>query len=111
MFHDRGCHGYNRAMSGPGRKPGAVFWATVMVVAGLLYPLSFGPACWITSRAHFGRTTMPIAYCPVLWAMSLDGRIRRGFDEYARFGTPAKDNWQWINWSSSGWAWESRPGP
>jgi hypothetical protein len=29
------------------KKPGVAFWATVVVtVALILYPLSFGPACW-----------------------------------------------------------------
>jgi hypothetical protein len=33
------------------KKPGLAFWATVVVVVVLVaYPLSFGPACWITSR-------------------------------------------------------------
>jgi hypothetical protein len=32
-------------------KHGVAFWATVVVVAALLYPISFGPACWITSRS------------------------------------------------------------
>src|SRR5262245_29364126 len=34
-------------------KPGVAFWATVVVVVVLVaYPLSFGPACWITSRVY-----------------------------------------------------------
>jgi hypothetical protein len=33
------------------KKPGVAFWATVLVVVALVaYPLSFGPACWVTSR-------------------------------------------------------------
>jgi hypothetical protein len=29
------------------KQPGVAFWATVVVVVGLMaYPLSFGPACW-----------------------------------------------------------------
>jgi len=33
------------------KKPGVAFWATVVVVVVLLaYPLSFGPACWLTSQ-------------------------------------------------------------
>ena len=33
------------------KKSGAAFVATVVLVAVLAYPLSFGPACWIESRA------------------------------------------------------------
>jgi hypothetical protein len=40
------------------KKPGVAFWATVVVVVVLVaYPLSFGPACWITSRLN--RWMMP----------------------------------------------------
>jgi hypothetical protein len=30
------------------KKPGVAFWATVVVVVALAYPLSFGPAVWAT---------------------------------------------------------------
>jgi hypothetical protein len=37
------------------KKPGVAFRATAVVVAILvLYPLSFGPACWISSRLNLG---------------------------------------------------------
>ena len=33
------------------KKPGLAFWATVVVVLALVvYPLSFGPACWTAVR-------------------------------------------------------------
>ena len=35
------------------KKSGVAFWAAVVLVVLLVgYPLSFGPACWITSRAE-----------------------------------------------------------
>jgi hypothetical protein len=34
------------------KKTGVAFWATVVLVAVLAYPLSFGPACWIASRTE-----------------------------------------------------------
>jgi len=38
------------------RKPGVVFWATVVVVVGLAaYPVSVGPAFWLASRDTSGR--------------------------------------------------------
>jgi len=54
-----------------GKKPGVAFWATMVVVFGLLaYPLSWGPACWILWRTG----TPPWAvqcyqriYGPLLW--------------------------------------------
>ena len=48
------------------KKSGLAFWATVVVVVGLvLYPLSFGPACWITSRTDFGWRAVPTLYYPL----------------------------------------------
>jgi hypothetical protein len=32
------------------RKPRIGFWATVAFSIALLYPLSFGPACWLAAR-------------------------------------------------------------
>src|SRR5262245_35345099 len=33
------------------KKPGVAFWTAVVVFAALVaYPLSFGPACWLTSQ-------------------------------------------------------------
>ena len=37
-------------MSERQKKPGVVFWASVVVVAVLAYPISFGPACWMAAR-------------------------------------------------------------
>src|SRR5689334_11661117 len=35
------------------KHPSVAFWATVVVVLVLVgYPLSFGPACWISSRSR-----------------------------------------------------------
>jgi hypothetical protein len=35
------------------KKPGVAFWATVVVVVVLVaYPLSLGPACWLTAYSH-----------------------------------------------------------
>jgi hypothetical protein len=36
------------------KKPDVAFWVTVVVVVVLALPISFGPACWITSRMNFG---------------------------------------------------------
>jgi hypothetical protein len=33
-----------------GKKSGFAFWAVVAVFGVLLYPISFGPACWFTAR-------------------------------------------------------------
>ncbi len=56
----------------PDRKtPGVAFWATVVVVVVLVvYPLSFGPACWLATRGasdSHGRTAVLYGYYPILW--------------------------------------------
>jgi hypothetical protein len=49
------------------KKPGVAFWATVVVVVGMVaYPLGFGPACWITSRLRFGNSAVSVVYQPLL---------------------------------------------
>src|SRR5262245_21634709 len=95
------------------KKPGVAFWATVVVVVVLVaYPLSFGPACWITSRTGLALGTVAIIYRPFIWAMSgplypehrrmmagLHGGLvyiypPEGWIEgYARLGAPA--GWRW----------------
>jgi hypothetical protein len=54
------------------KKPGVAFWATVgLVVVLVAYPLSFGPACWLTSQSADGDYTARdcawgmIAYWPL----------------------------------------------
>jgi hypothetical protein len=42
---------WRRIMTTDRKKPGVAFWATVaLVVVLVVYPLSFGPACWLDSR-------------------------------------------------------------
>ena len=68
------------------RHPSAAFWITVALFAVLVaYPLSFGPACWITSRTGFGSRFLPNAYRPILWLMSIDER-RESLSKPAGYG-------------------------
>jgi hypothetical protein len=49
------------------KKPTAGFWiAVALLVALVAYPISFGPACWITSRADRGQNLLPVMYWPIL---------------------------------------------
>ncbi len=47
------------------RKPGVAFWTSVTAALLLAYPLSFGPACWMTSRLGAGARFIPIVYRPM----------------------------------------------
>jgi hypothetical protein len=81
------------------KKPGVAFWATVVVVVVLLYPISFGPACWITSRTTSAARWLPGFYWPILWGMAKNGGVYRPLNGYAEFG--AAENWHWVDVSDS----------
>jgi|SRR6516165_7911756 hypothetical protein len=80
-------------------KPGVAFWATVVVVVALLYPISFGPACWITSRMNFGASAVPIFYRPAIWSMAHDTGVAKAITSYSELGA-AKD-WHWVGFGDS----------
>ncbi len=81
-------------MSDERKKPGAALWASVVVVVALLaYPLSFGPACWITSRTNFGASAIASAFWPMTVASSRFERVGRALNWYARLG--AANGWNW----------------
>jgi len=75
------------------------FWATVVVVVVLVYFLSFGPACWIVTRANGERRAdrcLTAAYWPILQARHRGpDLLARGLDWYACVGTP--NGWIWLN--------------
>src|SRR5579872_4382999 len=81
-------------MSEERKKPGVGFWVTVALVALLLgYSLSWGPACWITSRTGVGVSKLPVVYRPMTWAMSTNEGTRKALDWYAQIG--ASNGWSW----------------
>ncbi|HEY3966253.1 MAG TPA: hypothetical protein VGM05_16960 [Planctomycetaceae bacterium] len=70
-----------------------------MIAASLLpvfYVASFGPACWLTSRANVGTSAIPVLYRPLTWVMSpkRDATFTRMSSWYAQIGAPA--NWEWF---------------
>ncbi len=102
-------------MSEDRKKPGVAFWTTVVVVVLLIgYPLSFGPACWVTSRTNVGAALLPEIYCPMTWAMSRHHRIHRVLDSYARLGSAPYWRWDHFEWPMMvpEWYWSRfPPGP
>jgi hypothetical protein len=78
------------------KKPSAAFWTTVVVILlPLLYVLSFGPACWITSRTERGGALMPVIYRPITWRLSGPQPVRDAIHWYASIG--AAPYWRWQN--------------
>ncbi len=96
-------------------KPSTGFWiAVALVVVLAAYPLSFGPACWITSRAEHGAELVPIVYRPVTWGLSVGSTsvLDRVILWYARIGAARGWSWQVVLNDRSmelGWEWVSLP--
>src|SRR4051812_6264463 len=78
------------------KKPGVAFWATVvMVVALMAYPLSVGPACWISSRMGGGECNfVSRLYAPVFSACR---RCPKSIMKFARWYSEvgAEASWKW----------------
>jgi hypothetical protein len=63
------------------------FWITATLAGLLLYPLSFGPACWFGERNGIGTAAIATAYCPIIWlASSNKGPAARAILWYAKIG-------------------------
>ena len=76
-----GHHGYNPPMDREHKMPGEAFWTVVIVVVALAYPISFGPACWLTDRgfvdsADSGRLDRPILQVCVRDSGRLSAAVR-----------------------------------
>jgi len=95
------------------KKPAVAFWTTAMVLALLVgYLLSFGPACWCTSRLNAGASAMSVIYRPLTWVMLPDSSHlpTRFIIGYAKIGAP--EDWQWgavidVKGQCIGWLWRS----
>jgi hypothetical protein len=78
-----------------GWKPGRRFYAIVFLAAPLVYPVSFGPACWISSRSG-GTKIVAFVYQPILETCVTPRKsiVKDVALWYARIGAARK--WQWI---------------
>jgi hypothetical protein len=67
------------------KKPTAGFWITVALVAVLvLYPLSFGPACWLARREMLEIPAVAHLYGPIVeYAFAGPKLIRRVIGWYS----------------------------
>ena len=93
-------------MTSDRKHPSVAFWISVAFVAVLVgYPLSFGPACWITSRTNVGAFAIPFVYRPIMSGLSDDDES--GADDavrsYAKFG--AAKGWTWWPRGYGEWEW------
>ncbi|MGE5194177.1 MAG: hypothetical protein ACM3U2_16900 [Deltaproteobacteria bacterium] len=94
------------------KKTGAAFWTSVVVA--IVYLLSIGPACWLTSRLNADAELVPIVYRPItLFFVGSDHRVSMAgaaIRSYSSIGAspgwgwwraPAdRDVWEWsCSWS------------
>jgi hypothetical protein len=71
------------------KKPGMAFWATIVVVVVLVaYPLSLGPAVWLTARGYFNESAVQSYYLPILWSASQAEPLENGVTWWGTLGVP-----------------------
>jgi len=85
--------------------PSAGFWITVALLVVLVgYPLSFGPACWISSRTNSGARSVQLIYGPICTALShvpilFSSAVRQYVNVLAAnnwsLGIGGDDQWTW----------------
>lgn len=84
------------------RKPAAGFWITVALVAVLVgYPLSFGPACWITSRVGIGNPFL--IYRPLLSPARRWNKVNTALTCYANLGSARAGYWNLDKYGQFSW--------
>jgi hypothetical protein len=100
------------------KKPGVAFWATVVVVTLLVYPLSVGPSCWISSRwGRWGNGTVVSKVYEPLANVAFaddDGLLAKIFHWYSMLladsryewvpviGPREEEHWLWIDSEHNG---------
>jgi hypothetical protein len=90
------------------KKPGVAFWASVVLVAVLAYPLSYGPVMWITVRSRgriLGLHVFFTLYEPIRLASKFSRSFGSVMDSYAKVGLPAGVS---FTVSRGGWAFRAR---
>ena len=84
------------------KKPGVAFWASVVVVVGLIgYPLSFGPWCWIASRTAAHVCDVPRFYRPITFFAESSTAASTVIEWYAN--ALAADEWELYD-DGDGWS-------
>lgn len=80
-------------------------WTAAGVGLVALYPLSFGPVCWISSQMNFESRMLSAFYQPIVWTFSnAEGDppqihpVGEMFVMYALVG--AANDWQWFSVAS-----------
>ena len=85
-------------------KPGVAYWAAVGLVVVLIgYPLSFGPACWVSSRLGWGSSAVSLIYGPAIRACGHGPNfVAKSAAWYSAAGAAEGWNWKFGLWLQSG---------
>jgi hypothetical protein len=76
-------------------------WAALGLFVLAMYPASFGPACWITSRTDVGAAALPTIYRPMVALMQRSSRAFHTLNSYCQFGAPPV--WSWSDGGDGSW--------
>jgi hypothetical protein len=72
-------------------RPTVAFWIAAALAGLLLYPLSFGPACWFGERNGIGTATISTVYWPIIClASSNRGPAAKSILWYAKIGASSR---------------------
>jgi len=70
------------------KKPGVAFWTVLLGVMLLGYPLSIGPAVWLTGHRYFRDSTVSSFYWPVLWSAAQAIPLENALDWWGSLWVP-----------------------
>ena len=98
------------------RERWAIRIALGLIAVSILYVASFGPACWISSRATNGKKSLlPFVYAPILGCISRDRDSALDTAIFGYAGIGAAPCWVWAEtyeklsadgtWRHS-WSWD-----
>lgn len=88
------------------RKHGAAFWVIVAMIMILLYPIGFGPACWISERTEDDGKILSFVYSPVIRLIFMNRTFGDLAQKYMKCGLRSN---VWPRLSPSGIEWASLP--
>ncbi len=90
---------YIPGMNDDHKKPLWPWIVALMIGLPILYVASFGPACWISSRAPVVVPFVHFSYRPVMWTWCVSPKgVRRLIHEYASLGK-ARGGWDFfLDW-------------
>ena len=78
-----------------GRKTPLGPWVAVLIGLPVLYVVSFGPACWTTSRTNSGAGIIPVVYAPIVKCLSSKKMwLRWTVSKFSTLGAPPEWTWR-----------------